>query len=285
MFLCCCLLQICLLTYLSADETYWDSNLVRAYVHNSDMQRRWAWAFLGSKLRHLKGDERILDMGCGDGKITADISKVVPDGSVKGVDPSTPMLNWARKQYCASEYPNLSFYEGGFLEPNQTEAFDIIFSNCALQHCSDQASAFSNMARLLKPEGKLWLSIPTIDNAAWKVARKNIQSSPKWASYWQNISPRIFLQVDEYVTLLRQAGLQSVRIEKIQTIDPFVDREELINFLLGTFIPAVPAAMAREFYNEWMDEYIRLLPEAAHANGVIEIRLGRIEIEATRLQE
>ena len=54
---------------LTADDTYWDSGLVRAYVHNSELQQRWAWAFLASNLRHLKGDERILDVGCSDGKI------------------------------------------------------------------------------------------------------------------------------------------------------------------------------------------------------------------------
>jgi hypothetical protein len=37
--------------YLEADDTYWDVNLVRSYVHNSDLQRRWALAFLVSNLQ------------------------------------------------------------------------------------------------------------------------------------------------------------------------------------------------------------------------------------------
>lgn len=265
-----------------ADDTYWDAKLVRSYVHHSDLQRRWAWAFLASNLQMLKGDEDILDIGCGDGKITADISKFIPHGTIIGIDPSLPMLDWAQKQYCSLEYPNLTFQVGGFLENNLSKSFDIIISNCALQHCSEQAQAFQKLAKLLKPEGKLWIMIPAIDNEAWKQARKAVQTSSKWACYWQNVLPRNFFTLEECIRLLEEVNLHPLRIEKIQTKDPFVDREEFLNFLLGTFTPAVPSEMAKTFYNEMIDEYLRLLPAAMDSNGVIEARFGRIEIEATK---
>ncbi|MEI8126114.1 MAG: hypothetical protein WCG42_10200, partial [Parachlamydiaceae bacterium] len=83
--------------------------------------------------------------------------------------------------------------------------------------------------------------------------------------------------------LLNEVGLEIQRIERIQTQDPFLDREEFLNFLLGTFTPAVPSDQARDFYNEMIEEYIRLLPEAINAEGVIEVRFGRIEIDAVHL--
>lgn len=271
------------ITPLKADDTYWDTKLVRAYVHNSDLQRRWASAFLASNIRLLNGDERILDMGCGDGKITADLSKQVPRGSILGVDPSISMLEWAKKQYSIMEYPNLHFQEGGFIDTNISELFDVIISNCALQHASNQVQSFENLALLLKPNGKLWIMIPAMDNDPWKQARKTVQASPKWSCYWQNILPRKFLTIEEYADLLKNVGFSLMRIEKIETRDPFIDREEFLNFLLGTFAPAVPSEMAAQFYNEMIDEYIRLFPECLHPNGVIEARFGRIEIEAVYL--
>lgn len=275
-----CLLQFSLISHLSADDTYWDSNLVRSYVHNSELQRRWAWTFLAPHMKQLNGNEYILDIGCGDGKISADLSKFVPNGAVIGIDPSTSMLQWARRQYCPLEYPNLSFKEGGFIESNLVEQFDVIISNCALQHCSDQSLAFKNLASILKPNGKLWISIPAIDNIAWKTARKNVQTSPKWASYWQSIVPRQFLPIEKYAQLLKDANLHATKIEKIQTLDPFVDREEFLTFIMGTFTPAVPSDRALEFNNELIDEYLRLDPQALKSNGVIEAKFGRIEIEA-----
>ncbi|HSX38733.1 MAG TPA: methyltransferase domain-containing protein [Chlamydiales bacterium] len=279
------ILHLFALTHLTADDTYWDSRLVPAYFHNSDLQRRWAWAFLASNLQQLKGDEHILDIGCGDGKITADICKFVPQGTAVGIDPSVPMLDWAIKQYCPQEYPNLAFAQGGFLNPNISELFDIIISNCALQHCSDQLQAFENIAKLLKPNGKLWIMIPALDNPAWQQARQTVQTSPKWASYWQNIPPRKFLTIDECTRMLKENNFYPQRIEKVQTLDPFIDRKEFLDFLLGTFTPAVPADMAREFYNEMIDEYLRLYPEAVNVNGVVEARFNRIEIEAVYLNQ
>ena len=275
-------LHFCAVPNLKADDTYWDTRLVRAYVHHSDLQRRWAWAFLAPNLQQLKGNERILDIGCGDGRITADVSKFIPHGAILGIDPSIPMLDWARKQYCSLEYPNLPFQEGGFLEPNISESFDIIISNCALQHCSNQSQAFKNLAKLLKPGGKLLIMIPALNNEAWKQARKMVQTSSEWACHWQNITPRKFFTIEECSEFLKEADLRPQRIEKIQTVDPFVDREEFLSFLLGTFTPAVPSERASAFYSEIIDEYLRLLPEAMRTNGVIEARFERIEIEAIK---
>lgn len=91
--------QICFCAYLQADDTYWDRRLVRLYVHNSELQRRWALAFLASNLQQLNGNEKILDIGCGDGKITAELSHLVMDGNVLGVDLSSEMLRLAQIKF------------------------------------------------------------------------------------------------------------------------------------------------------------------------------------------
>lgn len=268
---------------LRADTSYWNDHIVRSYVHNSELQRRWAWSFLAPHLQKLKGDEQILDIGCGDGKITADISKFIPGGHITGIDPSNDMLIWAKKQYCELEYPNVSFEDGGFLEYNLTNTFDIVFSNCALQHCPNQKLAIQNAAELLKPNGKLLILIPALDNSAWIKARKTLQASPKWARYWQNTTPRKIHTLEEYTEFLINAHLQPLKIEKKATLDPFIDREDFLSFLLGTFTPAVPPELAREFWLEFIDEYSRLLPEALKPNGVIEARFGTIVIEGIKL--
>lgn len=82
------LCTLCCFSFLQAEETYWNSELVGPYVHNSELQRRWAFAFLAPHISELSGHEFILDIGCGDGKITADISNFVPKGKIVGIDPS-----------------------------------------------------------------------------------------------------------------------------------------------------------------------------------------------------
>ena len=265
---------------LFADETYWESQIVRPYVHNSELQRRWAWAFLAPHLQQLNGDESILDIGCGDGRITSDLSKFVSNGFVVGIDPSKPMLEWAQRQYCSMEYPNLSFKEGGFLEPGDLSTFDVIVSFCALQHCSNQQEGILQLAKHLKPGGKVLIMIPALENKKWGEASRTIQALPQWSAYWKGFLPRKIHTLEEYAAMMTKANLHPQRIEKVHTLDPFVDREEFLCFLLGTLPPVIPKEMRRQFWNEVIDEYLRLLPDVEKSNGTIEARFGRIEIEA-----
>ena len=77
------------------------------YAKNSDVQLQWAKQ-LRSHL-NLKGGESLLDVGCGDGKITADLAVSLPQGKAIGVDRSPEMIAHAARTYPPSEYPNLSF--------------------------------------------------------------------------------------------------------------------------------------------------------------------------------
>jgi trans-aconitate methyltransferase len=53
----------------------------------------------------IKGNERVLDIGCGDGTITAEIAKQLPNGSVLGIDNSKEMIHFARKILVLWEFP------------------------------------------------------------------------------------------------------------------------------------------------------------------------------------
>ena len=77
------------------------------YAANSIVQQTWARELI-AKLK-LRGDEHILDVGCGDGKITAELARAVPRGAVVGIDASEEMIAFARKNFPASEISNLKF--------------------------------------------------------------------------------------------------------------------------------------------------------------------------------
>ena len=267
---------------LDATISYWDEGLVRPYVHHSDLQRRWAMSFLAPHLTSLRGNEAILDIGCGDGKITADVSKFVSEGVVVGIDPSTSMINWAQKQYHRNEYPNLTFQEGSFLEPISGE-FDLIISFCALQHCSDQEAALKNIHRALKADGKLLILVPLMNNPAWNQARSTVQNYPEWQDYWKGFPPRKFLTLEQYMPILAECGLNAKSVEAVNTMDPFVSKEEIIDWLEGTFPPVIPKESARKFYAQWIEEYLKLDPCAVSNEGVIYAKLGYIGIVSTKV--
>jgi len=78
------------------------------YAANSVVQQNWARELI-AKLK-LRGDEHVLDVGCGDGKVTAEIAHAVPRGSATGIDASAEMIDFAQKTFPAKKCPNLEFH-------------------------------------------------------------------------------------------------------------------------------------------------------------------------------
>ncbi len=79
----------------------WDP---KDYAQNSGAQQGWAEDLM-ERLR-LAGNERILDIGCGDGKVSASLAERVPEGTVVGIDSSAEMIRYANVTY-GSRAPRL----------------------------------------------------------------------------------------------------------------------------------------------------------------------------------
>jgi trans-aconitate 2-methyltransferase len=77
------------------------------YAAHSAVQQAWARELIAQL--HLRGDERVLDVGCGDGKVTAEIARAVPCGAGVGIDASAQMIAFARKTFPPGKNPNLAF--------------------------------------------------------------------------------------------------------------------------------------------------------------------------------
>ncbi|MDF1534055.1 MAG: methyltransferase domain-containing protein [Methanosarcinaceae archaeon] len=105
----------------------WDA---QDYSKSSSEQQKWAHELI-LKLA-LKGNERVLDIGCGDGKITAQIARRVPDGCVMGIDLFEEMINFATSNFPPDRYPNFSFEIRDASNLNFDHELDVVFSNAAL---------------------------------------------------------------------------------------------------------------------------------------------------------
>ncbi|KAK7729444.1 hypothetical protein SLS57_001929 [Botryosphaeria dothidea] len=107
--------------------------------------------------------DRILDIGCGDGPLSAKIAAAVPQGEVVGVDASPSMIHTAQTQHTTS--PNISFQIADCTTLRTaapallTSSFDKIFSNAALHWIlrgpSTRQSVFTDLFAALKPGGTL----------------------------------------------------------------------------------------------------------------------------------
>ena len=93
---------------IDKEEGWNQDRLIKTYYYHSELQRQWAWEMLG---RVDLRDKRVLDFGSGDGKITAELSQLVHDGSILGVDISKEMVQFANLRFPTSIYPKLAFTE------------------------------------------------------------------------------------------------------------------------------------------------------------------------------
>src|SRR5208282_2776141 len=126
------------------------------YAANSVVQQSWARELI-AKL-NLRGDEQILDVGCGDGKVTAEIARAVPRGSVTGVDASAEMIGFARKTFPSGRFPNLKFQIADARKICFKKKFTVLFSNAALHWVDDHEEFLRGAASALIPGGRLVVS-------------------------------------------------------------------------------------------------------------------------------
>lgn len=125
----------------------WDG---KQYKENSSPQEQSAIHIMDAI--DFKENDCILDIGCGDGRVTQRLCSLAPEGQIVGMDPSTSMISEANK--ISRSYANLSFIEANAEDFKIDLKFDYILSFHSLHWVKDKGRMFHNIEHHLKPEGK-----------------------------------------------------------------------------------------------------------------------------------
>ena len=210
----------------------------------------------------LAGTERVLDLGCGDGKITAEIAERLPRGSVVGVDPSTDMIDFARAHFVA-EHPNLSFEVGDATRLAFRDAFDVVVSFNALHWVADQAAALRGIREALRSDGRALLQLVSQgERKCLEDVLEETALSPRWASHFDGYRrPYLHLPPDEYRTVAERCGLRVERVDVALEAWDFGSREGFAEFGNVTFVEwtrKIPPAEKAAFIGDVLDRYRRV---------------------------
>ncbi|BDU00783.1 MULTISPECIES: class I SAM-dependent methyltransferase [Nocardia] len=104
----------------------------------------------------IRDGDRVLDIGCGNGQLTRLAAARAGSGSATGLDLSGPMLARARDRARAEGIANVSFRQGDAqVHPFPAAAFDVVMSRFGIMFFADPIAAFTNIARALRPGGRL----------------------------------------------------------------------------------------------------------------------------------
>lgn len=239
------------------------------YHHHSSVQENAASQLL--QFITWKGNERVLDVGCGDGKISAKIANCIPKGSILGIDISQEMISFAQ-QFCAKNYyPNLEFLLQDAHQLNYFEEFDVIFSSFALQWLQNPALFFSSAYRSLRSSGYIAATIPLEISSALEEAIMTIVSLPQWSSYFPESSLNLYLTTDdEYRKLIDKHQFVPIKFTTTQQKVIFSSRTNFENYVLQWFVylNVLPQNLKKFFFKQIIDKYLEIEP-IVHTGEVV----------------
>ncbi len=224
---------------MAARSDQWDSSLY-------DDRHSFVWKTAGDLIDLLdpKPGERILDLGCGTGHLTARIAE--RGVSVTGLDSSASMIAQARQNY-----PKLKFVLAEARDFQTAETFDAVFSNAALHWIPEAGCVVESVARALKPGGRFVLEMGGKGNIARIVtALEGVLSEAGYASR----NPWYFPSATEYSSVLEVHGFE---VEALWTLErwnkldhPEKGLREWLEMFAGMWFEPVPNRMRAQLTAE-----------------------------------
>ena len=256
------------------------------YAANSAVQQIWAREVIARL--HLRGDEHVLDVGCGDGKVTAELARAVPRGRVLGVDASPEMIAFAQQAFPASKIPNLAFQIRDARKLGAVGGdFHLVFSNAALHWVDDHEAILRGAAAVLKPGGRLVISCGGKGNAhdVFLALRPELRKL-RWRGFFRKMpAPYFFYSPDDYKKWLPKFGFKTNALHLTPKNATYPGPDGLATWLRTTWLPyvqRVPEPLREEFIAAVARRYLAKHPPDADGNA--QVRMVRLEIDAEKVK-
>ena len=232
----------------------------KKYEKASAHQKKWGTKLIAEL--NLKGNEKVLDLGCGDGALSVQISELLPKGEVISIDASKGMIDAALPK--AKE--NLRFLLMDINALNFVEKFDVVFSNATLHWVKDHQKLFYNVGRSLRYDGRIRFNFAGDGNCShfFNVIREAMALESYFRYFSDFEWPWYMPRVDEYSALAKSSGFRSVSVwgenadryfPDVETMIKWIDQPSLVPFL--AHIPTVKQTIFRDLVINRMIEGTR----------------------------
>lgn len=196
--------------------------------------RAYRWVF--NDACAVRSTDRVLDVGCGNGQSSRDAARTAE--AVLGVDLSGQMIRVAADRAAAEDLANVEFRQlDAQVHPFAEASFDAIISRTGTMFFGDRAAAFANLARALKPGGRLTLLTwqRATDNAWFTAIRDNLGGPGMPGPPPGAPSPFALAEPEQVRPMLAAAGFTDITFEAAPgTFHLGADVPDAVGFVAGT---------------------------------------------------
>jgi trans-aconitate 2-methyltransferase len=235
------------------DALAWDG---RSYDRISGPQLALGRAVL--ERLELEGDERVLDAGCGSGRVTEALIERLPQGRVIAIDASPSMAAAARERFARSPFAGrVEIRVGDLLELELEEPVDAVLSTATFHWIADHELLFRRLRTALRPGGRLVAQCGGEGNIAHLRGRAaKILAGPRYAEHiagWR--APWNYADPDQTRERLLGAGFTAAQCWLTPApLEPEHPREFLQTIILGPHVAHLPAELREPFIDEVLAE-------------------------------
>ena len=233
----------------------------------------FVWRYGGSLLELLqpRAGERILDVGCGTGQLTAEIAR--SGAEVVGLDSSPQMLAEARRNF-----PKLAFEQADATGFRFERPFDAIFSNAALHWVQDQAAAAACIARALRTGGRF------VAELGGKGCIESIMSAMRivLGARADELCPWHFPSIGEFALLLERHGVeidQAFLFDRATPLEGENGLEDWLRMFCGAYFRDIAADQTQDT----ISAVVTRLRPVLYRDGVWTLDYRRLRIVAHKV--
>ena len=261
----------------SNEATYWDA---ATYHRVADPQFQWGRRLL--EQLELRGDETIIDAGCGSGRLTRLLLERVPDGRVIAVDVSPQMTDQARA-YLEPEFDGrIEVLCRDLRKLDLEQVADVVFSSATFHWIPEQDVLFQNVMRSLKAGGRLLAQMGGKGNLRRLLGRAEaLAREPEFRSYFGDWArPNVYPDEEEMGRRLEAIGFAEIQLDHFPEPTTFSDaaafREFITTVIFRLDLQRLPDAQMRQHFID------RLVSLAANDEPPFTLDYWRLNISAFR---
>ena len=230
-------------------NTYWNAEV---YDRIGTPMRGWAQQVIDDLA--LRGDETVLDAGCGSGSVTLDLQKKLPGGKIYAVDASAEMIAALTKTLVERDITNVVPMHASLTDFTLPEPVDAVFSNAVFHWIPDDDALFGCLYRATKPGGRLRAQCGGYGNNAHVLAAvASIRGEEPFAEHLGEFTDsKKYRTPAEATESLERAGFTDVRALLFEAPVPFESNDVaalyIRTILLRDHVARLPTEELRDAY-------------------------------------